>query len=380
MTASPCTVEVITTSDGLAELGPVWDQLVARAGVTHPFITHAWIQTWWESFGAGAELFVLLVRADGEPIAIAPFMRATERICGARHRCLRFLANDHTPRSDFIVAARSADAYAAICKFLMAQSADWDVLQLRDVPSDSRTLQELTSHAEQYGFLSGIRRSADSPVLPTTFGWDRYMESLPPKRRWFLRNRLKRLSQRGRVSLETVTGGTDLLDALEDGYRLEAAAWKEKAGTAIRCRPEIRRFYTSLAQRSAARGWLRLQFLKVDERRVAFAYCLAYEQRMYLLKPGFDPEYAAFSPGTLLCYLALQDVYASGFVAYDFLGYDDSWKRQWANQSMGHSTVFLYADRPLTRLDHYTKFALIPLLRQVPFYARLRDLLLGQTT
>lgn len=380
MTASPCTVEVITTSDGLAELGPVWDQLVARAGVTHPFITHAWIQTWWESFGAGAELFVLLVRADGEPIAIAPFMRVTERIYGARHRCLRFPANDHTPRCDFVVAARPGDAYAAICKYLMSESADWDVLQLRDVPSDSRTLRELTSHAAQYGFLSGTRRSADSPVLPTTFGWDRYVESLPPKRRWFLRNRLKRLSKIGRVSLETVTGGTELLDALEDGYRLEAAAWKEKAGTAILCRPEIRRFYTSLAHRAAARGWLRLQFLKVDDRRVAFAYCLAHEQRMYLLKPGFDPEYAAFSPGNLLCYLALQDVYASGFVAYDFLGYDDYWKRQWANQSMGHSTVFLYAKRPLTRLDRYTRFALMPLLRQVPFYGRLRSLVIGQTT
>jgi CelD/BcsL family acetyltransferase involved in cellulose biosynthesis len=374
LTADPCTVEVISSTERLAELAPVWDALAARAGITHPFSTHAWIQTWWECFGAGAELVVLLVRCDGEPIAIAPFLRDTERMYGARHRRLRFLANEHSPRCDFIVAARHGEAYAAICKFLMNESTNWDVLQLRDVPSNSRTVVELTTHAAQYGFLSGVRRSADSPLLPMMCGWGQYLESLPPKRRWFLRNRLKRLSKLGPVSLETISGGAQLLDALEDGYRLEAAAWKEKAGTAILCTPEIRRFYTTLAERAATRGWLRLQFLKVGEQRVAFAYCLAYEKRMYLLKPGFDPEYAAFSPGTLLCYLALEEAHASGFVAYDFLGYGDHWKRQWADESIDHSTVFLYAKRPLTRLDHYARFALLPRLRQA------RNLVLGQTT
>ena len=376
---SSCTLEVITTSDSLAELGPVWDQLVVRAGLTHPFMTHDWIRTWWECFGGDAELSILVVRADGEPIAIAPFMRTTERICGAQSRCLRLLANDHTPRCDFIVAARPAEAYAAIWEFVMSESAEWDVIQLHEVPSESRTLQELTSHAARCGILSGVRRSADSPVLPTAPGWDRYMNSLPSKRRWFLRNRLRRLSAKGHPSLETVTGGPELADALEDGIRLEAAAWKEKAGSAIRCEPEIRRFYTLLAERSAARGWLRLQFLKIDDRRIAFAYCLAYDQRMYLLKPGFDPEYAAYSPGSLLCYLALQDLYASGLVAYDFLGRNDHWKRQWATQSVSHSSLFLYANRPLMRLAHYTKFSVIPALQQFRLYSRLRDLVFGET-
>jgi CelD/BcsL family acetyltransferase involved in cellulose biosynthesis len=358
------TIEIIDTTERLAELAPTWDRLVTRAGVTHPFVTHTWMQTWWECFGAGAELMVLLIRSDGEPIAIAPFQRRTERIYGARHRCLRFLANDHSPRCDFIIAAKPVEAYASIGKFLMSESASWDVLQLCDVPADSRTVRELTSHAAQYGFLSGVRRGPNSPVAPTTSRWDEYFETLPSKRRWFLRNRLKRLSKSGRVSLETITGGPELLNDLEDGYRLEAAAWKGNAGTAIVCRPDVRRFYTTLAERAAQRGWLRLHFLKLDERRIAFAYCLAYNDRMFLLKPGFDPEYGAFSPGNLLSYLALQEVHASNCVAYEFLGYDDPWKRVWSDQSIGHSTLFLYARQPLTRLDHYTRFALMPRLRR----------------
>lgn len=372
------TLEVIRTSEALADLGPVWDQLVATAGLTHPFVRHDWIRTWWECFGGDAELCIALVRSDDEPVAIAPFMRTTERLYGASSRCLRLLANDHTPRCEFIVAANNDQAYSAIWKFMM--SGDWDTVHLREVPDDSATLHELTRLAEESGVRAGTRHTADSPFLRTTSSWNDYMETLPPKRRWFLRNRLKRLSALGHVSLETVTGGADLADALEHGFRLEAAAWKGEAGTAIVCEPEIRRFYTLLAERAAARGWLRLQFLKVDDRRIAFAYCLAYDQRMYLLKTGFDPEYADYSPGNLLCYLVLQDVHASGFRAYDFLGSGDHWKRQWAAQTAGQSSLFLYADRPLPRLAHYAKFSLIPAVKQWPFYARLRERVFGHTT
>jgi CelD/BcsL family acetyltransferase involved in cellulose biosynthesis len=377
---SRCTLELITTNDALEKIGPLWDRLAARARLTNPFLTYDWIRTWWECFRSNAELCIVIVRADDEPIAIAPLMRTTERVYGAQTRCLRFIANEHTPRCDFIVGARPDEAYAAICDFVMSGSADWDMVQLRDIPADSQTLPELQSRAEDSGILSGVRQAAASLYIRTTSDWDHYVMSLPSKRRWFLRNRLRRLATKGAVSFETVRGGSGLGDALEDGFRLEAAAWKEKAGTAILCQPEILRFYTILAERAAARGWLRLQFLKVGDRRIAFAYCLEYEERMYLLKPGFDPEYAAYSPGNLLCYYALQDVYSSGLVAYEFLGDDDHWKRQWAHQTVGHSSLFLYANRPLTRLAHYTKFAVIPTLQQFRLYELLRDFVFGQTT
>lgn len=379
-TKSTCTVEVITSTNALEELRPIWDQLLSQAGLTHPFMTHEWIRTWWECFGGDADLCVLLVRAEGEPIALAPLMRTTERIYGKRSRCLRLLANDHTPRCDFIIASRPDDAYTAVWDFLMNGSAAWDMVLLRELPVNSRTSHELTRRAEQSGTLSGRWQSSHSPFLNTASEWNHYMESLPKKRRWFLRTWLKRLSALGDVLLETVTGGPNLRDALQDGFRLEGTAWKEKAGTAILSKPENCRFYRLLAERAAARGWLRLQFLKVGDRRVAFAYCLAYQQRMYLLKTGFDAEYATYSPGTLLCYLALKETFASAFTAYHFLGDDEQWKRQWTTQTASHSWLFLYANRPWARLAHYAKFAVIPALQQIPHYVRLRDRLFGSTT
>jgi CelD/BcsL family acetyltransferase involved in cellulose biosynthesis len=368
MTQPDCTIEVITSHREFAELEPAWNNLVDEAGLTHPFLTHEWMWTWWECFGRDAELNILLVRAGGELIAIAPLMRTRQRVFGRRLRCLRFLANDHTPRCDFIVGSRPHDAYAAISKFLMNDAAD--MVALRDLSADSRTLEELSIGFERGGALWGQRHSHESPFLPLVEKWE---ENLPAKRRWFLRNRLKRLGAMGRVELETVSAGSEVTDALDEGFRLEAAAWKGEAGTAIACDAAVRRFYTLLAERAASRGWLRLQFLKVGDQRIAFAFALAYKKRMYLLKPAFDPAYAPYSPGNLLTHLVLRDAFASGFTAYDFLGRDDHWKRQWSTKTLPHYWLFVYANRPWARAAHYAKFELIPILQKLPLYARLRD-------
>lgn len=372
-TQPACTVEVITTDRAFAELEPVWNNLVAEAGITHPFLTYEWMSTWWECFGDDAELNILLVRAGGEPIAIAPLMRTRQRVFGPRLRSLRFLANDHSPRCDFIVGSRSDDAYAAIFSFLMSNAELWDMVDLRELPADSRSLEQLSSGAEQAGVLSGRRHSFDSTFLPLVEDWE---ESLSAKRRWFLRNRFKRLSALGRVELESVSAEADLDAALEEGFRLEAAAWKAEAGTAISCDARVHRFYALLAKRAASRAWLRLQFLKVGDRRIAFAYTLVYANRMYLLKPGFDPEYASYSPGNLLTHLVLRDAFTSGFSAYDFLGRDDHWKRQWSAQTLPHYGLFLFGNRPSARAAHYAKFELIPVLQKFPLYARVRDSIL----
>ena len=363
-----CNVEVITTSRAFAELETAWNALVTEAGVTHPFVTHEWMWTWWECFGAGAELHILVVRDRDGVIGIAPLMRKRERLFGRSLMSLQLLANDHTPRCEFIAGAKREKAFAAIADYLASQSSSWDMVALREMPETSASVEELPVHARRDGVLWGKRLSYSSPYLVLEEAWE---ETLSSKRRWFLRNRLKKLAAHGDVRLDVVSSAD--ASALEDGLRLEAAAWKGEAGTAITSDARVRLFYTALAERAARRGWLRLQFLTVAERRVAFAYSLVYANRMYLLKPGFDPEFAAYSPGNLLTHLVLRDARACGIESYDFLGRDDGWKRQWSTRTLPHYWVFLFADRPWMRAAHYAKFELIPVLQKLPLYNRVRD-------
>jgi CelD/BcsL family acetyltransferase involved in cellulose biosynthesis len=367
-----CHVEAVTDYRSLVALGPVWTDLAEEAGLDHPFLSHEWVCAWWESFGAGRELRVLVAKTEDRVIGIAPLMLSRGRMYGLEVRRLQSIHNDHTPRADFIVAEGHREAYNAFWTYLSSAGA-WDVLQLSQLPAGSETLELLPQLAKRDGFLWGLWRSADSPYLPIHDTWDSYLGRLPSRHRRNLRNRLKRLGQRGQVSLRSVSAlDDDGHEALEEGLRIEAAAWKGQAGTAIDSRPELRQFYTRFAQSSAKRGWLRLHFLTVAGRPIAFGYFLHYKRKLYLLKPGYDPDYAPYSPCNLLCYMVLREAFESSLAEYDFLGDDDGWKRQWTGERRPHYWLFVFPDHPRARLLRYVKFQLLPWLRERGLYPRVR--------
>src|SRR5207248_1296569 len=51
--ATGFTVEVISDYRAFLGLESSWNDLVHRAGIDHPFLTHEWVRTWWQCFGSG---------------------------------------------------------------------------------------------------------------------------------------------------------------------------------------------------------------------------------------------------------------------------------------------------------------------------------------
>jgi CelD/BcsL family acetyltransferase involved in cellulose biosynthesis len=365
--ALPSAYEVETVSDtaALHALAPAWTRLLEAAGVDHPFLAHEWIVTWWECFGLGHLLHVLVVKAAGQVVAIAPLMVLRQRLYGLRVRQLQLIANVHAQRADFIVARGAEGAYRAIWERLRTQQALWDLMVLPQLPEGSPTLDRVPRLAERDGLPWGAWRSADSPWIRVEGTWEDYERGLARKHRSNLRNRMKRLRELGAVEMEVVTGGARLDQDLDEGLALEAAAWKGDAGTAIRCHPDLVRFYGRLAERTAEQGWLRLQFLTVGGRRIAFAYALCFKDALFLLKPGYDPAYAAYSPSNLLCMLVLREAFASSVRAYDLLGANDTWKRDWTDEARAHSWLFVFGRGARARLLYLAKFRLLPWLKRV---------------
>lgn len=373
--AEPLAVATITDEKAFLELEPVWNDLVERAGIDHPFLTHEWMRTWWESFGAGKTLHILVVTAAAQPIAIAPLMLTRERRYGLPVRRLGFMANVHTPRTDFIIADRLPEACRAIWHSLVGRADEWDVLELCQL-ADQRAGEELSRLARVDGFGTGVWHSDASPYIQLKGTWDDFFGTLDRKFRSNLRNRLKRVNALGTVKLEMVEGGPQLMDALDEGLKIEAAAWKGTAGTAIACNPELRRFYTSLAYRAAERGGLRLQFLTVNGKRIAFGYSLRRGRKLYLLKPGYDPEYAPYSPCNLMCYLVLRDGYERGLTEYDLLGISDGWKLEWTQTARPHDWIYVFSKSWKMSLIRFVKFTMIPELKRFPVSMALRNMLL----
>jgi CelD/BcsL family acetyltransferase involved in cellulose biosynthesis len=100
---------------------------------------------------------------------------------------------------------------------------------------------------------------------------------------------------------------------------------------------------------------LRLYFLTVNRRRIAFHYSLCYRNKLYLLKQGYDPNYAPYSPSNLLCEKVLRDAFERGVTEYDFLGAEADWKLEWTRETRPHHWLFVFPNRPRTRFLYWTK-------------------------
>jgi Acetyltransferase (GNAT) domain len=161
--------------------------------------------------------------------------------------------------------------------------------------------------------------------------WGAYESELRGQLRSSLRRCRRRLEEKGRLSLEIFDGKKWLEELLEEGFRVEGSGWKHAAGTSIYSNPATRVFYTKLAQWAAERGWLRLAFLRLSGVTMAFDYCLEYNRTHYMLKIGYDPAYAKFSPGSVLRQLMIARAFSEGIATYELLGGFEAWKRDWAN-------------------------------------------------
>jgi CelD/BcsL family acetyltransferase involved in cellulose biosynthesis len=357
-------VKTVRTYGEFLNLEPVWNRVVKAAGHDNPFLEFSWARTWWDCFGEGSELNVMVAWAGDEALAIAPLILTSTRMMGVPVRRLGFFYNSHVPRADFIIANRAPEAYRAIREHLFS-SQNWDVLQLCQVPTTSRSVREILGAAEHDGYPTGIWPSSDSPYVPLNGSWKDYMAGLAGKHRSNLRNRFKRLNAAGSVQAESVTTEPGLDDALQAGIQLEAAAWKGEQGTAISCSSSLQRFYSEFARRAAEQGWLRLNFLRAGDRRIAFDYSLEYNNHVFLLKQGYDPAYSAYSPSNLLLAMELEGLFGRQGARFDLLGDFAEWKRCWSRESSTHCWLYVFSKGPKGRWLHFVKFGLMPLAKRL---------------
>jgi CelD/BcsL family acetyltransferase involved in cellulose biosynthesis len=356
---------VVADEAAFIALQDQWNETVARAHVPNPFMRHEWFRTWWECFGSGRRLHLVIVRnAADRIVAIAPLMLEQVHLYGLPIRKVDLLHNDHTPRTDFIVAESASAAYEAIWAHLDAMRSQWDLLQLSRLPADSVTLGAIGGLARRDGRAIGMWHGDVSPYLTLSGTWQNYYASLSAKFRSNLRNRLTRLTRFGEPRLEILEEAGAIADARADALRLEASGWKAESGTSICSDASIERFYTLLSERATASGWLRLMFLTVGGRRIATSYGSRFDRRLFLFKTGYDPEYATCSPFKLLTYFAIQSAYDEGLSELDFLGDAEPWKLEWTETTRSHDWMFVFSDSVRARLLHSLKFQVVPELKR----------------
>jgi CelD/BcsL family acetyltransferase involved in cellulose biosynthesis len=238
---------------------------------------------------------------------------------------------------------------------------------------ESQTLRFMQDMAREDNYSIGCWPSTISPYLTLTGTWDDYFEGLHRKYRSNIRNRLSRLCKMGAVEFEAFSTEDEIAHSLQAGLEIEAKAWKGQAGTAILCHSDLLAFYQNFAQRAAEQGWMKLYFLTLNGRKIAFSYSLLYHKTLYMLKPGYDPALAPLSPSNLLCSMMIKDAFKLGLREFDFLGTNDEWKLNWTGVTRPHCWLFIFSKTLPGPLLHYLKFHVSPELKKFRLFRMLSN-------
>ncbi len=356
---APYRVEEVRGRAAFAALGEEWNALLARGPVDLPMSRHEWISAWLDAFARAAEPLVLVARgASGEPAGMAPFLE--ER----RRGIVRLLApaNDHSCRFEWALGPDVSGAVGALWVHLRDR-VSWDGLLLRDVRRDGPTSTLLEALARADRHLTGRWESMRSPYV--VLGGAPAEERVSAKFRSNLRRRARKLQEAGAVALDRADRPEDVDGVLAEFLALEAKGWKGERGTAIALDRALVAFYARMARDAARRGALAIRVLRLDGRAVAVHLGLVHRGVYYLPKTAYDEALAQASPGQLLQREVLAECEAHGLSAFEFLGPDMDWKRDWGPSHAPHDWLYVYRPSLAGNAMHTLKHRVRPVVKEV---------------
>ncbi|MDK1347754.1 GNAT family N-acetyltransferase [Streptomyces sp. 378] len=227
--------ELCTDEEQFAALGPVWERLYRRCGAATPFQSHAWLHSWWISYGRPGRLRLVLVRdtAGGELRAAAPLMWAGHPL--PRLVPLGGAISDY---GDVLLDDEHADRAATALAETLSAAAHTALIDFREVRPGGA--------AERvYERWRGPRRRLTDSVcleLPAR-PMDELLSRLPAGRAQRIRTKIRKLDQLG-VEHRFVPPD-EVGSALRTMLELHRLQWQDRRVTTEHLRP---RFHEHLAR------------------------------------------------------------------------------------------------------------------------------------
>ncbi|MGI5402593.1 GNAT family N-acetyltransferase [Streptomyces sp. CA-135486] len=308
-----------------------WQALQRRCATATPFQSHAWLLSWWLSYGGGGRLRVVLVRRDGELIAAAPLMLV--------HRPLPLLVPMGGQISDFgdiLVDDEQAETAITALERGLHRAARHAVIELREVRPGAA--------AERlYEAWTGARRRlADSvclelPAVPV----EEILKRLPAGRAQRARAGLGRIDA---LKIEDCAVPEHEVPAAVDHLlRLRELQWRGSGATAEHPEPRLAEHLARAIRRMVRDGEASLTEFRLDGEVVAASVALhsGYLTGSYLhgVHPGLREKDVDVT--TLLLRHEVELAASTGGRVLSLLRGDEPYKNHWRPRAVINQRLLL---------------------------------------
>ncbi|MFF1481071.1 GNAT family N-acetyltransferase [Streptomyces sp. NPDC058301] len=249
--------EVCTDTGRFAALAPEWRRLHGRCRTATPFQSHAWLHSWWMSYGVTGRLRVVVVRRGGELVAAAPLRLVLRPL-----RTLVPLGGSISDFTDVLLDDGCRDEAARALVAAVRKAAGGALVDLREVrPGGAAELL----HAHWPGARARLPDSAclELPAAPM----DDLLTRLAAKAAQRVRAKLRKVDTLG--VRERAVPPEEVATALDSLLTLHRLQWSGRGVTPEHVRPRFAEHLARSVRLMVAQGEAVLTEFHLDGQTVA---------------------------------------------------------------------------------------------------------------
>jgi CelD/BcsL family acetyltransferase involved in cellulose biosynthesis len=323
-------VREIGSFDELMGFAPRWREILTSSGEDDVFLSPEWIRCWWKAWGDLHGICSIVVLRNGELVGLAPLMLSSRgRV--KRWTKLQFLATGPSDHLGVISKDDDPEVLDAIWRHVKGMSS-WDVLELRELWASAPTLSSFQRHFPEFESAKGVSLYADLSI-----GEEAYYASSPQiekhrKRYW------KKLVREQGAEYREFRPGADLLPQLDELKRLNLKRWKDE-GTSPFASQRMVDFLSYVVGEDPGKLGVTFKGIHIEDKVIALNLGFEYRKRYLYYIPGYDEEYARYSPGSVLRAKILEACLEQRFDQLDFLRGSEQHKMQFNAKDRGLMSV-----------------------------------------
>lgn len=325
--------EVLTKAADLARVTREWNALAEQFGT--PLLEGDWFTACAETLCDESDLCVVIVRLKGTIHAVAPLVIV--RRGGVEWLEILGVSKLYEPAGflyhDMEALKHVVDRVVSLGRPMM----------LARIPAES-PLRSVLRRSARFKYIAMHVGTAPAAYVRSAENWEGFFCSISSQRRYDYQRKRKRLGQAGEVAVRVESPGSSdaLSHLLEEVCRIEGAGWKGRAGSALQSNDPVRNFITRYCEMACVRGIVRMCFLSVRGLPVATILGIEHSRRFWVLKIGYDEQWARCSPGIQITMETIRYAFEQGLEAYEFLGSEEPWQAMWPLDRHNFVTLVLY--------------------------------------
>ncbi len=335
-------IRVVTDNQEFQSLRETWDSLLAKSQDNDVYLTWEWFFTWWQHYGQGKRLNILVIEDGKRIIGIVPLMRAGYGWSPFHVDVWENISAMDTDYSGVVLAEREEECVAAFLAYLQ-ENLNGAILRLSRIPEKSAFFDLMRRQYPPFspGLSLEQQTLAASPCLPLPANWDEYLSSFSSKTRNTLRRKLRLLSRDHSVEFQCYCPDDNLQENVRAFIELHERGWQARDLKGALFDARMKDFQQDIADVFSAKGWFNLSFLTVDGKPASAVYGFEYRDKFYYGLSGFDPDYSQYSPGQLHIMFLIESAIKKGLKEFDFLIGDEEYKYRWHALDQGNLQIII---------------------------------------